>query len=63
MLWLFTLMAPVVINGLVFEQISRLVAFWAAPTAFRRTCGTFCVVLTYHAIKNTGDVLEEKGHP
>mmetsp|Transcript_25417 Transcript_25417/g.41247 ORF Transcript_25417/g.41247 Transcript_25417/m.41247 type:complete len:448 (+) Transcript_25417:55-1398(+) len=46
MLWLFTLMTPVVINGIVFEQISR-------------TVGSFCVVMTYHAIKNTGDVLED----
>jgi hypothetical protein len=25
MLWLFTLMTPVVINGIVFEQISRYI--------------------------------------
>ena len=26
-----------------------------------RTVGSFCVVMTYHAIKNTGDVLEDDG--
>lgn len=46
MLWLFTLLAPMVINGIVFEQISR-------------TVGAFCVVVAYHGIKITGDVLED----
>ncbi|CAK9060932.1 unnamed protein product [Durusdinium trenchii] len=46
MLWLFTLMTPMVINGIVFEQFSR-------------SFGTFCVVMVYHAVKNTGDVLED----
>mmetsp|Transcript_71660 Transcript_71660/g.171118 ORF Transcript_71660/g.171118 Transcript_71660/m.171118 type:complete len:456 (+) Transcript_71660:59-1426(+) len=46
MVWLFSFLAPVVINGMVFDQVAR-------------TVGTFCVVLTYHAIKNTGDVLED----
>jgi len=44
--WIFTFMAPVVINGIVFETASRLV-------------GSFICVFAYHALKHAGDTLED----
>ncbi|CAE7432472.1 METAP2, partial [Symbiodinium pilosum] len=45
MVWLFSFLAPVVINGIIFEQ-------------FLRTVASFTVVLCFHTLKNTSDVME-----
>ncbi|CAE7297384.1 unnamed protein product [Symbiodinium natans] len=46
LVWLFSFMAPVVINGIIFEQ-------------FLRTAAVFTVVLCFHTLKNTADVMED----
>mmetsp|Transcript_45948 Transcript_45948/g.107419 ORF Transcript_45948/g.107419 Transcript_45948/m.107419 type:complete len:467 (-) Transcript_45948:108-1508(-) len=46
MVWLFTFLAPIVINGIIFEQLLRTVA-------------SFTVVLCFHTLKNTSDVMED----
>lgn len=39
--------------------LDTLLVFVGVTTGIARTIGSFCVVVTYHAIKNTGDVLED----
>jgi len=46
MVWLFSFLAPVVINGIIFEGVLRTIA-------------TFTVVMSFHALKNTSDVMED----